>query len=111
MRRFLKQEQFASRAARDRGEADPLLTIEEQLDSVALELTKPINVDGKDTTEIVINAPTVDDLLDVQNREGNPKETQLRGLTNATGIPPEALRQLHPRDFTRLSELYWGFTV
>ena len=111
MRKFSKQEQFASRAARDRGEAPPLLSIEEQLDSVALELTKPINVDGKPTDEIVINAPTVDDLLDVQNREGNAKETQLQGLTRATTIPPEALRELHPRDFTRLTEIYWGFTV
>ena len=111
MRKFTKTEQFASRAARDRGDAEPLLSIEEQLDSVILELTRPVEVSGEETSEITINAPTPDDILDFENRDGNTKETQLRGLTKATGIPPDALRQLHLRDFNRLRDLYWAFGV
>lgn len=108
MRTFKKEETFPT--PDERG-TNPLLSIEEQLEDVALELTRPISVDGQQTTEIIITAPTVDDIIDARSRDGNSRDAQLRSLTKATGIPPEALRELHARDFNRLTELYWGFTV
>ena len=108
MRTFKKDEIFPTPTERGN---NPLLTIEEQLEDVALDLTRPISVDGTETHQVIISAPTVDDLIEARSPEGNAKDTQLRSLTKATGLPPEAIRELHARDFTRLTELYWGFTV
>ena len=110
MRRISKDERFASRAARGQGDAPPILTLEDQMGPVTLELSRPIEVDGVSTTEIEIIAPTVDDILDAQSGDGTTKEARIRNLVRATGIPPEPLKSLHGRDFTRLLDIYWAFT-
>ena len=46
MRTFRKDERLPSRAARDRGDAPPLLSVEEQLEGVSLELIQPVEVNG-----------------------------------------------------------------
>ena len=111
MRRFEAKERFSSRAARESGVADPLLSIEEQLDSVILELTRPIEVTGEEVTEITIKAPEPDDVLDFENRDRDSKQSQYLALTKVTGIPPDGLKKLHFRDFNRLRDLYWAFGV
>lgn len=109
MRTFLKDERMPSRLARERGDAPPLLTVEEQLDGVKLELMRPIEVDGEEITEVEIQAPTPDDILDGRMGDGQSKDAVYRGLSKATNLSVESLRILHGRDFQRLETLYWGF--
>ena len=109
MRKFTNDERIPSRAAREQGLAEPLLTIEEQLDSVILELTRPIESAGKEITEIIISAPEPDDQFEFENRDGSNKDNTLRALTKSTGIPPDALLRLHLRDLNRLRDIYWAF--
>ena len=108
MRKFAKDERFPARNDRD---AAPLLSVEEQLDSVILELTRPSQVNGKEATEITINAPTPDDILDIENRDADAKMTNYKKLADATGATADEIKNLHARDFNRLREIFWGFTV
>ena len=110
MLKIPKTKKFASRAARDRDQAPPLLSLEEQADSVILEVSFPIEVDGAQLTEITIRPPTGDDILDAQAREGDSKEAQKKTLSRATGLSPQTVGDLHGRDFTRVTDIYWAFT-
>ena len=108
MRTFRKEERFPSRAARDRNDAAPLLTVDEQLEGVALDLIQPVEVNGANADSIIITTPTVEDILAVQRNTGD--EGEIIGLTRCTPLTADAIRSMHVRDFTRLRELYWGFT-
>ena len=111
MKTIYRTQRISSRAARDRGDAPPLLTHAEQLNPVKLELLREVEADGVKIKEIVINVPTVDDILDQQmDTQEASKEITLRMLAKSCkGVPPETLRAMHPRDFRYLSEIYWAF--
>ena len=110
MLKIPKTKKFASRAARDRDQAPPLLSLEEQADPVILEVSFPIEVDGAQLEEITITPPTGDDILDAQARESDSKESQKKSLARATGLSPDTVGKLHARDFTRLADIFWAFT-
>ena len=110
MKRFGKSDRFTSRAARDRGDAPPLLTTEELLHDTTLELLRPIEVDGKQVTEITITCPTVDAILDQQLQVEANKDQTLKSLaTVVTELEVEHIRQMHPSDFNKLSSIYWAY--
>ena len=86
----------------------PLLSVEEQLEGISLELIQPVEVNGTNTDSIVITTPTVEDILAAQRAVGDDGE--IIGLTRSTPLTADAIRSMHVRDFTRLRELFWGFT-
>lgn len=109
MKTIKRDEFISSRSARERGAAPPLLTTDEKLASVKLELIEEVDADGVKIKEIIINRPTVDDMLDQQIGDGSKEETY-RSLAKACqGVPPETIRTLHPRDFRYISEVYWAY--
>ena len=109
MKRITIDERFTSRMARDRGDAPPLLTNTEQLEPVTLELLRKVDIDGEDITEVVINVPSVDDILDQQMNDPS-KEQTLRQLAKVCkDITPDHIRAMHPKDFNRLSQVYWAY--
>lgn len=109
MRTFRVKERIASRLERQGANAEPLLTIEEQLDGVKLELMRPVEVDGKEVSEIEIQAPNPDAILDARLGEAQSKDDIYKSFSKATGLSEDAIASLHGRDFDRLEKLYWGF--
>ena len=83
MKTIEKEVRFPSRAARDRGDAPALLTVEEAMHPVKLELSRETEADGEKVKEITINVPTVDDILDQQMTQERTKEQTLTMLAKA----------------------------
>lgn len=108
-KRFLKDVRLPSRLARERGDAPPLLTIEESLNPVILELRRPVNSVGQELTELEISPPTPDDILDQQERDIT-KEDKKRMYAKSCNVLPAVIESLHGGDFSKLMDIYWAFT-
>lgn len=110
MRRIGREERVSSRIARDRGDAPPILTPEEQLHPVTIELLRKVDGKDGDITEITVNIPSVDDILDQQMQTEPNKQSTYNMLAKACDeLTPTDLKTMHPRDFRVLSEVYWSF--
>lgn len=108
MRRFSKEDFIPTRQGRG-GASEPILSIEEQLDSVELELTLPVEHTGADIVELTLVAHEPDDILDFEYAATDRKEVEYRLLSKNTGVAQAVIKKLHPRDFNRLRALYWSF--
>ena len=109
MRRFEKDEMIGPRGGRG-GAATPLLSVEEQLESVVLELTLPVEHVGEEITEMTLRAHEPADILDFEYAAlPDRPNVEIRLLSDNTGVSQAAIRKLHPRDFNRLRALYWAF--
>lgn len=110
-RTIKKHEMFPSQREVQRGNAESILSLEDQREPVILELSHPAKLDGMDVTEITVKCPSVGQILESQGQEERTKDSEIRALVRVTEWPPEALEALHVRDFLRLQALYWAFTV
>ena len=110
MNKFSKDDRLGSRLARERGDAPPLFDSEQVLQPTQLELCRPIKVKDKEITEVIINVPTVADILAPQFSEATEAQT-LQSLAKAceTEVTPAVLKTMHPRDFNKLSQIYFAY--
>lgn len=108
MRRFTKEDYIPTR--QNRGVVtESILSIEEQLDSVVLELTLPVENVGEEITEITLCAHEPRDILDFEYAATDRQDVELRQIAKNTKVSRNAIEKLHPRDFNRLRALYWAF--
>ena len=90
----------------------PLLTIEEQIEGVVLELTTPVELDGVPTGELTVKPPIAEDLLNgadaVRGKKNSARTVSL--LAKSCGVPPKTIQKLHGRDLNRLATVVGAFT-
>ena len=117
MKIIKKDEYIPTQEDRDDEDYEPLLTLEEQTEPVTLELTTPIEIDGVETSEITINAPTTKSLLKAQESKSSSRNKKVSDASRTKsffaeccGCAPDVIEQLHVRDFNRLAAVVWGFT-
>ena len=93
-----------------RTDPTPLLTIEEQLEPVKIELIQEVEADGQPINEIVLRVPQNRDMLDAQLTPERTPDTTYKILAKACdGVPPETIEALHPRDLDYLTRHYWAY--
>ena len=111
MRTIGKDERVASRMSRERGDSPPILTSEEKLHPVTIELLRELKTDKGNITAITVDIPTVDDILDQQMQIEPNKQTTLNSLAKVCQeLTASQIKELHPRDFRVLGEVYSSFS-
>ena len=114
MRIITKEEKVRTELTVDDEDYQPLLSIDEQIEGVVLELSRPVEMDGVPTTELTVNAPTPDDIIASESRKQRGKDTDtersIAVFSRACGVAPEVIKKLHIRDYTRLATVVAAFT-
>ena len=97
-----------------------LLTVDEKVCLVTLQLTGPVDVSGESVSEVTMVPPTADDILGTQanapqnSREKNRQRNDVRikrTLAKVCNLPLDTVGNLHGRDFNRLLNIFWAFTA
>ena len=114
MRIITKEEQIRTELTVDDDNYQPLLSIEEQIEGVVLELTRPVEMDGVPTSELTVNSPTPADIIGSESRRQRGKDTDTERsvalFAKACGVAPEVIQSLHIRDYSRLATVVAAFT-
>ena len=88
----------------------PLLSIEEKLKPVKLELIRETEADGIKVNEITLHVPTSRDMLTNQMTPERTADTTYESLAKACdGVTPAVIEALHVRDLNYLSRLYFAY--
>ena len=99
-------------SAAEREEKGDLLTVEEQMGTVQLNLSKPLErSDNEPIDNLLIFAPTTKQVLSYQAAKGNEVRREINFIGSCCqGINPQDLENLHPRDYLRLQRVVGHFT-
>ena len=88
----------------DEEDVEPLLTPEEQIAPVTLELTQAFKTpEGIDLTQLTVSPPKAKDMIKFQRMKMDETKRSILWFATLTGQPPETIEELHVRDFRRLS--------
>ena len=90
--------------------AEPLLTLEEQIETVVFELTKEIEVNGVPTKELELNAPSAL-ALSLASKIKKDDDRLFATMSKYVECKPSDLHPLHARDLRRLTNLMDAFMV
>ena len=113
MRIITKEEIIVTTLTPDDEDYEPLLTIEEQIEGVVLELTTPVELDGVPTGELTVKPPLAEELLDGADAGRKSSKNSARTvslLAKSCGVPPKTIQKLHGRDLNRLATVVGAFT-
>ena len=112
-----KAEQITKRFPADDQIQGNVLSLNEKLGQVELELNRPVEMEGDqpDVSVVVVEAPTTENMIIFDNRDQSAKpeekakvELQFYG-TCCVNIPADKLSAFHPMDARRLQRLVTNF--
>lgn len=78
------------------------------MSNVTVALSKPINVEGMDVSELTLREPTVKDLL-AQDRVVGETAQMVAMVAALADIPDACVKQITARDFVKLSKVIGDF--
>lgn len=79
--------------------------------TVDVELSRPIDVDGKQVQVLHMREPIVADQLALEQMKGSDANKEVTLFANLCQISPDDLRQMSLRDYRKLQQAFAGFTV
>lgn len=83
---------------------------ENDIGSVKIPLSKPIDVDGTKLAELTMREPLVNDQLIAQETAGESMAlTEVILFANLCEVPVDAVRFMRAKDFSKLQAAYRGF--
>ena len=96
----------------EREEKGDLLSIDEQMGTIQLNLSKPLErSDNEPIDHLLVSAPTTKQLMAYSAAKGNEIKREINFIgACCQGIKPQDLENLHPRDYLRLQRLCGFFT-
>lgn len=78
---------------------------------IDIELSRPIELGGVKVSSLRMREPTLADSL-VAKKTGNDEATQeVQLFANLCGVPADDLHRLPVRDYSKLAEAYYRFTL
>lgn len=78
---------------------------------VDVELSRAIDVDGKQVQVLHMREPIVADQLALEQMKGSDANKEVTLFANLCQISPDDLRQMSLRDYRKLQQAFAGFTV
>lgn len=90
----------------------PLLTADEQVMPVEVELIKPIEVDGQELKSVVIDPSgmSTDMMLRYQQTQGTDALKTLRWVCECTQLAEHDIKKMLPADYRRVATAVGAFT-
>lgn len=98
-------------SAGEREEKGDLFSIEEQMGTVQLDLSKPLErSDNEPTDHLLISAPTTKQVMTYMGGKPGDVRKELNFIGSCCqGLNPKDLENLHPRDYLRLQRIAGHF--
>lgn len=109
MKRFNKEEKIPS-ADELLESGEELLTLDEQLGEVEVELTQPIDIDGAPRDTLVLKSPNAGQIMEVLNVK-RESDRPFVSLSKYCECSPTDLKKLHGRDISRLTSIVAAFSL
>ena len=81
----------------------------DKANTVDIELSKPITIDGAQVKALRMREPTVGDQLAVDKMGGTDAEKEIATLAALCMLKPADLHQLSLRDYKKVQAAYLGF--
>lgn len=82
---------------------------EEVPESVEVELSKPITIDGKEVSSLRMRDPLVSDQYAASKAKGDEADKELMLIANLCGVTKDDLTRLTMRDYAKLQKALLGF--
>jgi hypothetical protein len=67
-----------------------------------IDLSFPIEHDGRRITNVTIRRPRVGDMLEMQRKGGDAAGMELTMVALLTGLPPEAISEMDMKDYNAI---------
>lgn len=77
--------------------------------SLTIQLSKPLDVNGASTQELVMREPTLNDQVVSNEVRGNDVLKEITLFANLCTVTPDDLRRLKLRDYMRLQVAFGNF--
>lgn len=80
-----------------------------QQGTVEIKLSKPIKVNGAETSTLTMREPTVGDQLVMDAMSGSPAVKEMQLLANLCGVASDDLKAMSLKDYAKLQKAFTGF--
>lgn len=74
-----------------------------------IDLVYPVEVDGRQVSQLIMRPPLVRDIRDAQRGGGGSADVEIRLFSLLCEVSPATIEVIHARDYRRIGDVYADF--